>query len=96
LIPIACSKSCNIVKNVGCSYRSFIAKSQNLGLCPSGTRLHITCQDVNFYKSLGMICISQILGYVTDSTSIAAIETFLANYSNAKYMAKRRPQDKRY
>ncbi|MDH3929996.1 MAG: hypothetical protein OEV22_18865, partial [Deltaproteobacteria bacterium] len=55
-----------------------------------------SCQDVNFREIQDMKRRSKYFGGVPNFTSIAAIETFLANYSNAKYMAKRRPQDKRY
>ena len=36
-------------------------------------RINVSCQDVNFYKSLGMICISQIFGDIQKFTSIAGI-----------------------
>jgi len=36
----------------------------------------MSCQDVNFYKSLDMICISQIFGDIQDFTSIADIFIF--------------------
>ena len=38
--------------------------------------LKISCQDVNFHKNLGMICISQISGFIQDFTSIAAMFMF--------------------
>jgi hypothetical protein len=35
----------------------------------------ISCQDVNFYKSLGMLWVWQVFGEIQDFTSIAEICT---------------------
>ena len=41
-------------------------------------RVHISCQDVNFHKSLGMICVWQVFGDTQDFTSIA--DTFIFEF----------------
>jgi len=46
-----------LFQNVGCAWQFYIAKPQNLGVYPSGAGLHISCQDVKYYESLGMMCV---------------------------------------
>ena len=55
LTLVICSKRCNFVNNVRCSYKFNITKSQNLGAYPSGAGLNISCQDVKPDKTIDMI-----------------------------------------
>jgi len=58
---------------------------QDIDLQSTDSELHFSCQDVNFHKSLGMICISQIFGDIQDFTSITDIVSRLSDSSSTKY-----------
>ncbi len=45
--------------------------NQDAGVDCNGERVHIPCQDVKFYRSLGMIWVWQVFGGFQDFTSIA-------------------------
>jgi hypothetical protein len=58
---------------------SWESLAQNTVVSIWNREVHISCQYVNFLKSLDMICISQIFGDIQDFTSIA--ETFMSGFS---------------